>query len=182
MCRALSHFRLCSPRTAAHQAPLSLGFSRQEHWSGLPRSPPGDLPNPGIKPISLASSCKEESALHYFTNRRREEGFLHSWQQASQWKTAYMPNSQFPPMDSLLRRALPNSPFSSIKELPLCSPDLPVVCHRLHVPNCNSWLFPNKPILLVSFIVVGQECIIKVCILCANYWFCVDCILIYVGS
>ena len=54
---------------------------------------------------------------------------------------------------TLLRRALLNSPFSSIKELPLCSPDLPVVCHRLHVPNCNSWLFPNKPILLVSFIV-----------------------------
>ena len=31
------------------QAPLSLGFSRQEYWSGLPHPPPGDLPNPGIK-------------------------------------------------------------------------------------------------------------------------------------
>ena len=39
----------------ACQAPLSLGFSRQEHWSGLPCSPPGDLPNPGIKPVSLMS-------------------------------------------------------------------------------------------------------------------------------
>ena len=36
--------------TAAPQAPLSLGFSRQEHWSGLPCASPGDLPNPGIKP------------------------------------------------------------------------------------------------------------------------------------
>ena len=38
----------------AFQAPLSIGFSRQEYWSGLPCSPPGDLPNPGIKPPSLA--------------------------------------------------------------------------------------------------------------------------------
>ena len=36
--------------TIACQAPLSMGFSRQEYWSGLPCSPPGDLPNPGIKP------------------------------------------------------------------------------------------------------------------------------------
>ena len=35
--------------TTAHQVPLSMGFSRQENWSGLPYSPPGDLPDPGIK-------------------------------------------------------------------------------------------------------------------------------------
>ena len=39
--------------TVIHQAPLSMGFSRQEYWSGLPCPPPGDLPNPGIKPESL---------------------------------------------------------------------------------------------------------------------------------
>ena len=39
-----------APWTVAHQAPLSMGFSRQEYWNGLPRPPPGDLPNPGIKP------------------------------------------------------------------------------------------------------------------------------------
>ena len=44
-----------TPKTVAHQAPLSLGFSRQEHWSGLPFPPPGDLPDPGIKPLSPAS-------------------------------------------------------------------------------------------------------------------------------
>ena len=43
-----------TPWTVAHQAPLSMGFSRQEYWSGLPCPPPGDLPNPGIKPRSLA--------------------------------------------------------------------------------------------------------------------------------
>ena len=41
--------------TVAGQAPLSMGFSRQEYWSGLPCPPPGDLPNPGIKPRSLRS-------------------------------------------------------------------------------------------------------------------------------
>jgi len=41
--------------TTAHQAPLSMGFSRQEYRSGLPCPPPGDLPNPGIKPTSLGS-------------------------------------------------------------------------------------------------------------------------------
>ena len=41
--------------TAAHQAPLSMGFSRQEYWSGLQCCPSGDLHDPGIKPVSLMS-------------------------------------------------------------------------------------------------------------------------------
>ena len=41
--------------TVARQAPLSMGFSRQEYWSGLPFPPPGDLPEPGIKPASPKS-------------------------------------------------------------------------------------------------------------------------------
>ena len=41
--------------TIAHQAPLSMGFSRQEYWTELPCPPPGDFPNPGIKPASLTS-------------------------------------------------------------------------------------------------------------------------------
>ena len=44
-----------TPWTVAHQAPLSVEFSRQEYWSGLPFPPPGDPPNPGIKPESPAS-------------------------------------------------------------------------------------------------------------------------------
>ena len=43
-----------TPWTVAHQAPLSMGFSRQEYWSGLPFPSPGDLPNPGIEPGSPA--------------------------------------------------------------------------------------------------------------------------------
>ena len=56
---ALSHFdhlQLCpTPWTVAHHALLSIGFSRQEHWSGLPCPPPGHLPHPGIEPMSLMS-------------------------------------------------------------------------------------------------------------------------------
>ena len=43
-----------TPRTVAHQAPLSMGFSRQDCWSGLPCLPLGDLPDPAIKPTSPA--------------------------------------------------------------------------------------------------------------------------------
>ena len=43
-----------TPWTLAHQAPLPMEFSRQEYWSGLPFSSPGDLPDPGIKPGSPA--------------------------------------------------------------------------------------------------------------------------------
>ena len=49
----LSHVRLCVPLwMVAHQTPLSMGFSRQEYWSGLPFPSPGDLPNQGIEPGS----------------------------------------------------------------------------------------------------------------------------------
>ena len=44
-----------TPWTVAHQAPLSMGLSRQEYWSGLSFPPPGGLPNPGIEPMSLTS-------------------------------------------------------------------------------------------------------------------------------
>ena len=43
-----------TPWTVAHQVPLSLGFFRQEYWSGLLFPPPGDLPDPGIEPASPA--------------------------------------------------------------------------------------------------------------------------------
>ena len=53
--KSLSRVRLFStPWTVAYQAPLSMGFSRQECWSGLPFPSPGDLPDPGIKSGSPA--------------------------------------------------------------------------------------------------------------------------------
>ena len=53
---ALSRVQLfATPWTVAHQAPLFMGFPRQEYWSGLPFPAPGYLPDPGIEPVSLAS-------------------------------------------------------------------------------------------------------------------------------
>ena len=53
--KLLSRVRLfATPWTVAYEAPLSVGFSRQECWSGLPFSSPGDLPNPEIEPGSPA--------------------------------------------------------------------------------------------------------------------------------
>ena len=53
--KSLSRVRLfVTPWTVAYQAPLSMGFPRQEYWSGVPLPSPGDLPDPGIKPWSPA--------------------------------------------------------------------------------------------------------------------------------
>ena len=53
--KSLSRVRLfTTPWGVAYQAPPSVGFSRQEYWSGLPFPSPGDLPNPGIEPRSPA--------------------------------------------------------------------------------------------------------------------------------
>ena len=46
---------LCNPMDCSRQSSLSMVFSRQEYWSGLPCTPPGDLPDPGIEPVSLIS-------------------------------------------------------------------------------------------------------------------------------
>ena len=48
----------------AHQAPLSMEFSRQEYWSGLPCPSPGDLPHPGIEPRSAASQADSYRLSH----------------------------------------------------------------------------------------------------------------------
>ena len=68
--------------TLALQAPLSMGFSRQEYWSGLPCFPPGHLPDPGIKPASPVSLALQVDSLplsqlgspliYYFSHFPRE--------------------------------------------------------------------------------------------------------------
>ena len=70
MCRAVpscfNHVQLCAtPWTVACQAPLSTGFSRQECWSGLPFPSPGDLPDPGFKPVGLPSYLHWQGVLNH---------------------------------------------------------------------------------------------------------------------
>ena len=73
---------LWDPMDVAHEAPLSMRFSRQECYSGLPYPPPGDLPNPGIKPVSLTSPTL---AGGFFTTNTTWEVQPHSQEQAKSW-------------------------------------------------------------------------------------------------
>ena len=62
--KSLSRVQLfATPWTVAYQAPLSMGFSRQECWSGLPFSSPRDLPDPGIEPASPMSPALQVHSL-----------------------------------------------------------------------------------------------------------------------
>ena len=64
--QSLSHVQLfATPRTIAHQAPLPMGSSRQEYWSGLPCPFLGDFFNPGIEPVSLTSTCVGRQVLYH---------------------------------------------------------------------------------------------------------------------
>ena len=71
-----SHVQLfATPWIVAHQAPLSMEFSRPEHWSRLLCPPPGDIPNPGIEPMSLMSPAL---ASGFFTTRATWEAQIMS--------------------------------------------------------------------------------------------------------
>ena len=76
-CSLLSHFShlrlFVTLWTAAHQAPLSMGFSRQEYWNGLPCPPPGDLPDPGIE---VESPMSPTLAGRFFTTSATWEAHL----------------------------------------------------------------------------------------------------------
>ena len=62
--QSLSHVRLFPALwTVAFQAPLTMGFSRQEYWSGFPFLPPGDLPDPGIEATSLESPALQADSF-----------------------------------------------------------------------------------------------------------------------
>ena len=77
-----SHLQFfATPWTVAYQVPLSMGFSRQEYWSGLPCPPPGDLPNPGIKPRSLTTPAL---AGRFFTTST-------TWKAMTQWLRLCLP-------------------------------------------------------------------------------------------
>ena len=79
--KLLSHVRLfVTPWTVAYQAPLSMGFSRQEYWSGLPFPSPGDLPDPGIKlksPALQTDSLQSEPSRKPFSKYPVQ--FLHDF-------------------------------------------------------------------------------------------------------
>ena len=74
MLSRFSRVQLCATLwTIAHQSLLSMGFFRQEYWSGLPCPPPGDLPDPEIKPATLTSPVLADG---FFTNSTTWEAFI----------------------------------------------------------------------------------------------------------
>ena len=66
---------LCDPMGVAHEAPLSMEFSREEYWSGLPFPSPGDLPDPGIKLVSPVSPALAD---RFFTTSTTWEAHIHN--------------------------------------------------------------------------------------------------------
>ena len=78
MLNRISHVQLLVTLwTVACQAPLSVGLSRQEYWCGLPCPPPGDLPDPGIKPVSLVSPAL--AGVFFTTSATWEALLLDGW-------------------------------------------------------------------------------------------------------
>ena len=67
-------YLIVTPWTVARQAPLSMGFSRQDYWSGLPCPPPEDLPSPEMEPKSLMSPA---SVGRFFTTSAAQEALPH---------------------------------------------------------------------------------------------------------
>ena len=114
---------LCDPMDLARQAPLSMGFSRQEYWSGLPCHPPGDLPDPRIESGSLVSPAL---AGGFFTPSATWEapeipnsGFQY------QWFLLFPARDTSPMGRSLLVGRGSSFPFSSVQSLShvrLCNP------------------------------------------------------------
>ena len=62
-----------TPWTIAHQAPLSMAFSRQKYWSGLPCLPPGGLPDPGVRPVPLISPALADGFFPPVNNPSTQE-------------------------------------------------------------------------------------------------------------
>ena len=68
--KSLSRVQLCDPMDCSLPGPLSMGFSRQEYWNGLPFPSPGDPPNLGIEPVSPAFG----QTLYHLNHQGSHEG------------------------------------------------------------------------------------------------------------
>ena len=144
--KSLSHVQLfATPWTLAHQAPPSMGCSRQEYWSGVPFPSPGDLPNPGIKPtmgslqlMRRGVLCRPNNYINCWMQRRNES---RTGRRCLEGQTADLAVSRSKPLG--VRRSKPTQIL------------MPIL-----VPGSNSGLFDsnagsgvNLPIIKLSHIV-----------------------------
>ena len=119
-----------TPRTVAHQVPLSMEFSRQEHWIGLPFPFPGDLPNPGIEPRSFVL----QGTLYHLSHQgspRILEWVAYPLCRGSSWPRNWIAGSFFTSWVS--REALVRYKYNIYALYPLCSqfPRLQWVCDAM---------------------------------------------------
>ena len=113
-----SHVRLCATLWAvAHQGPLSMEFSRQDYWSGLPCPPPGEFPDPGMEPAFLMSpALADRSFTSSATWEAHQESHLLILYAEYEWFTYFISsNSTTNPLQYLLfqrrkPRDFPGSP------------------------------------------------------------------------
>ena len=147
-----------TPQTVAHQAPLSIGFSRQEFWSGLPFPSPEDLPDPGIEPRSPAlqtdSLLSELEGNKFISNWRIIAlqcclGFCHITTWISQ-KYAYSPSlfsHQLPPPSYPSRSSQSTGLSSLCYRFPLV---IYFTLGNVCVSVYSSQIFPLSPSFTVS--------------------------------
>ena len=108
-----------APWTVAHQAPLSMGFSRQEYWRGLPCPSPGDLPNPGIEPVSLSLLHWQVSSLPLAPPGNRNILKVKSLSRVRLFATLWTVAHQAPPSMGFSRQEYWSGlPFPSPGDLP----------------------------------------------------------------
>ena len=115
---------------AAHQTPLSMGFSRQEYWSGLPCPLPGDLPDPGIEPVSPASpALAGDSSPSAPPGKPQKISLLHSKSELKslQWPSKVpLPTPSLCCLQALLAsRSAKYTLPSGLESLPWALPNLP---------------------------------------------------------
>ena len=160
--------------TVAHQAPLFMGFSRQEYWNKLPFPTPGDLPDPGIEPAPLESPAL---AGGFFTTAPPEKP-LHSWSldyKGGRWMTMGWKPQRCPWQRD--RDRIPSGSSIQVGDVPslilmLCLPQTyTLICsslkQKLPAKFPNSKDLPRTIMATVSHQLKDQtfELVLKVCVL-----------------
>ena len=97
---------LCNSMDCSCQAPLFMGFSSQEYWSGLPFPLPGDLPDPGIEPMSPAWQVGSLSLSHLRSTGRYTRCRFDPWVGKSTWRRKWQPTPIFLTGESHGQRSL----------------------------------------------------------------------------
>ena len=155
--------------TVTRQALLSMGFSRQEYWSALPCPPPGDLPDPGMKPTSLASPALADSFFSISTTW--ETIYIHTHITYTHTHTdtyistyihmhicMYIHTYMYPETENMCKTAL--SPLSRVFQYVALETHayIPIPTRDRHTSSDTSWVYHHtqKPLLALKLFCPGD--------------------------